>query len=143
MILEHPEPSTTVAAIRFEHRDDPFGVGASAPRLSWQVRTDDPRWRQTAYEVELDAATVVRVESAEQILVPWPFEPLPSRTRATVRIRVASGGEPTEWSAPATVETGLLRPDDWSARFITPATTAAWTRPPPNSSGRSSCARGW
>ena len=107
----------TVTAVRFEHRDDALGIGTGTPRLSWQVRTDDPEWTQTAYEVELDGSTSVRVESAEQVLVPWPFEPLPSRTRASVRIRVGD-----EWSAPATVETGLLRAEDWSASFISPRT---------------------
>ncbi|MDX3452293.1 family 78 glycoside hydrolase catalytic domain [Streptomyces sp. ME02-8801-2C] len=132
MAVKHPEPrDTTVAAIRFEHRDDPLGVGSPAPRLSWQVRTDDPGWHQTAYEVELDGVTAVRVESAEQILVPWPFEPLPSRTRATVRIRVASENAWSGWSAPATVETGLLHPRDWSARFITPRDHGALDAPAP------------
>ncbi|WP_330286851.1 family 78 glycoside hydrolase catalytic domain [Streptomyces sp. NBC_00576] len=132
MTLEHPEPSTTVVAIRFEHRDDPLGVGTSAPRLSWQVRTDDSAWRQTAYEVELDGATAVQIHSAEQVLVPWPFQPLPSRTLATVRIRVASeDGGWSDWSAPATVETGLLHPHDWSARFISPRDHGALDSPAP------------
>ncbi|MDQ0378522.1 glycoside hydrolase family 78 protein [Amycolatopsis thermophila] len=107
----------TVTAIRFEHHDTALGIGTGTPRLSWQVRTDDPEWTQTGYEVEIDGSHTVRVASAEQVLVPWPFEPLPSRTRATVRIRVGD-----EWSEPATVETGLLRPEDWSARFISPRT---------------------
>ncbi|WP_431917499.1 family 78 glycoside hydrolase catalytic domain [Amycolatopsis tucumanensis] len=107
----------TVTAVRFEHHDVALGIGTGTPRLSWQVRTDDPDWSQTAYEVELNGSTTVRVESAEQVLVPWPFEPLPSRTRATVRVRVGD-----EWSEPATVETGLLHPEDWSARFISPRT---------------------
>ncbi|WP_405813401.1 glycoside hydrolase family 78 protein [Streptomyces sp. NBC_01390] len=131
MTLRHPEPSTTVAAIRFEHRDRPLGVGVPTPRLSWQVRTDDPGWRQTAYEVELDGAEVVRVESPEQILVPWPFEPLRSRAQATVRIRVASGEKWSGWSDPATVETGLLRPENWEARFITPRDHGALDSPAP------------
>lgn len=143
MSLERPESDTTVVAIRFEHRDEALGVGTSAPRLSWQVRTEDPAWQQTAYEVELDGAIAVRVEAAEQVLVPWPFEPLPSRARATVRIRVANGERWSDWSVPATVETGLLHPDDWIARFITPATMAPWTRPPRSSSGRSRCAPAW
>ncbi|HJQ44796.1 MAG TPA: glycoside hydrolase family 78 protein [Amycolatopsis sp.] len=92
------------------------------PRLSWQVATHDASWAQTAYEVERDAATVVRVESGEQVLVPWPFEPLRSRERATVRVRVASGGAWSEWSEPSTVEAGLLSTSDWRAWFVSPAT---------------------
>ncbi|GAA3895997.1 glycoside hydrolase family 78 protein [Streptomyces lacrimifluminis] len=131
MSLERPEPDTTVVSVRFEHRENALGVGTPEPRLSWQVRTDDPAWQQTAYEMELDGATVVRVGSAEQILVPWPFESLPPRSRASVRIRVASGGRWSEWSAPATVETGLLHPADWSARFITPRDHGALDAPAP------------
>ncbi|MFD9889197.1 family 78 glycoside hydrolase catalytic domain [Amycolatopsis sp. NPDC059027] len=123
-----------VTRVRFEHHEDALGVGTAAPRLSWQVRTDDPGWAQTAYEVELcrcvlggkeclepNGHTVVRVDSAEQVLVAWPFAPLASRTRAAVRIRVAAGERWSEWSAPSTVETGLLAGDDWSARFVAPA----------------------
>ena len=109
----------TVTAVRFEHLDTALGIGTGTPRLSWQVRTGDPGWAQTAYEIELDGSRTVRVASAEQVLVPWPFEPLPSRTRATVRVRVEPGGE---WSEPATVETGLLRAGDWSAKFVGPRT---------------------
>jgi alpha-L-rhamnosidase len=107
--------------VRFEHLDHALGVGVARPRLSWQVRTDDPDWAQTAYEIERDG-DVVRVESAEQVLVPWPFEPLTSRQRATVRVRVASGGTWSAWSEPSTVEAGLLSAEDWTARFIGPAT---------------------
>ncbi len=79
MNLERLEPDTPVVSVRFEHRDDSLGIGTPEPRLSWQVRTEDPTWRQTAYESELDGATTVRVESAEQVLVPWCFAPLASR----------------------------------------------------------------
>ncbi|HVW44082.1 MAG TPA: glycoside hydrolase family 78 protein [Amycolatopsis sp.] len=108
--------------MRFEHRDRALGIGVARPRLSWQVVTDDASWAQTAYEAERDSSAVVRVESDEQVLVPWPFEPLESRERATVRVRVASGGSWSEWSRPSTVEAGLLSTSDWQAGFIGPAT---------------------
>ncbi|MGP4015772.1 family 78 glycoside hydrolase catalytic domain [Saccharopolyspora sp. 5N708] len=110
-----------VSPVRFEHRDCALGIGTATPRLSWQVVTGDPDWSQTAYELELDGTTA-RVESAEQVLVPWPFEPLPSRTSANVRVRVASGEQWSDWSEPSTAETGLLSARDWSARFISPRT---------------------
>ena len=112
----------TVGPVRFEHLDDALGMGVVRPRLSWQVRTDDPDWVQTAYELDRDG-DVVRVESADQVLVPWPFEPLTARERATVRVRVASGAGWSPWSDPATAEVGLLSTEDWSARFVSPAVT--------------------
>jgi alpha-L-rhamnosidase len=131
MSLQRPEPGTAVVSVRFEHRTDALGIGTPEPRLSWQVRTDDPAWRQTAYEVELDGAGTARVDSPEQVLVPWPFAPLPSRRRASVRIRVAHGERWSEWSAPAVVETGLLHPEDWTARFVTPRHHGALDAPAP------------
>ncbi|MDI5977932.1 glycoside hydrolase family 78 protein [Amycolatopsis magusensis] len=121
---------TATTPVRFEHRDSTLGLGTATPRLSWQVRTDDPGWAQTACELDRDG-TVVRVESAEQVLVPWPFEPLRSRERAAVRVRVASGDDWSEWSEPSTVEAGLLSARDWSARFVSPVTLGGIGAPAP------------
>jgi alpha-L-rhamnosidase len=121
----------SVGPIRFEHGDTALGIGTAAPRLSWQVRTEDPAWSQTAYELELDGNTIARVESAEQVLVPWPFEPLGSRARASVRVRVASGETWSGWSEPSTAETGLLTPQDWTAWFISPRTVGGIGAPAP------------
>jgi alpha-L-rhamnosidase len=116
------------AAPRFEHRTDDgpvLGIGTATPRLSWVVPTADPDFRQDAYELQLTRGSgsesqTVRVDSAEQVLVPWPFEPLQSREAAMVRVRVAHGDAWSEWSPPAVVEAGLLRPEDWSGSFVTP-----------------------
>ena len=121
----------TVSPVRFEHRDCALGLGTASPRLSWQVSTDDPDWAQTAYELELDGSATVRVDSCDQVLVPWPFDPLTSRARTTVRVRVASGGQRTGWSEPATAETGLLQPRDWTGRFISPRTLGGIGQPAP------------
>ncbi|WP_234320340.1 family 78 glycoside hydrolase catalytic domain [Streptomyces sp. SBT349] len=121
----HTASIATAGRVRFEHHDAPLGIGTATPRLSWQVTTDDPAWTQTAYELELldgDHPLSVTVASAEQVLVPWPFEPLTSRARATVRVRAAGGARWSEWSEPATAEAGLLAPEDWTARFVSPAT---------------------
>ncbi|MEV7413328.1 hypothetical protein AB0O04_36600, partial [Streptomyces althioticus] len=51
-----------------------------------------------------------RVDSAEQVLAPWPGDPLTSRERVTVRVRVwtSDAAGPSEWSTPRDVEAGLL-----------------------------------
>lgn len=122
---------TVVSAVRFEHRDSGLGVGTGTPRLSWQVTTDDSDWVQTSYELDLDSRTVIRVKSEQQVLVPWPFDPLASRTRATVRVGVASGKRWSDWSEPSTVETGLLVAEDWIARFISPRSAGRTDMPAP------------
>lgn len=123
--------ATSVVHVRFEYGYPTLGIGTATPRLSWQVETDDPAWTQTAYEIELDGGETVRVTSDDQLYVPWPFEPLSSRSRATVRIRLASGATWTDWSEPSTVEVGLLSPADWTARFISPRTIGGIEQPAP------------
>ncbi|MET7896575.1 glycoside hydrolase family 78 protein [Streptomyces mirabilis] len=126
MSQETPTQSGTVTDVRFEHVRDALGLGTGCPRLTWTTLTDARDWRQTAYEIELtgsvgaDRPVTVRVDSADSVLVPWPFEPLPSRGAATVRVRVTgSDGTATPWSEPAMAEAGLLDPGDWSAVFVT------------------------
>ncbi|WP_426570017.1 family 78 glycoside hydrolase catalytic domain [Streptomyces canus] len=103
----------------FEHLPDGLGIGVPAPRLTWTLPPGCGA--QEAYELELDRAGGVdrtgRVTSRDQVLVAWPGEPLASRERVTVRVRVwAPGGdEPSAWSEPSVVEAGLLDPADWRA----------------------------
>ncbi|MEV0796824.1 family 78 glycoside hydrolase catalytic domain [Kribbella sp. NPDC050281] len=113
------------AFLRFEHRTDAgpvVGIGTATPRLSWQIPTADAEYAQTAYEVEITtgSAQVYTVQSPDQVLVPWPGDPLASRQSAQVRVRVRGNDEWSDWSQPATVEAGLLTSADWSARFVSP-----------------------
>jgi alpha-L-rhamnosidase len=122
---------------RFEHHTDEspvLGVGTGAPRLSWTVPNAESGYQQTAYEIEITrrgAIELHRIESCEQILVPWPGEPLSSREAASVRVRVAHEDTWSGWSAPAVVEAGLLDPSNWSATFISPVGLGATDMPAP------------
>jgi alpha-L-rhamnosidase len=125
-------------SVRFEHRtdEDPvLGIGTTTPRLSWIVPEADVGFVQEAYEVELTRAGggpgVVRVTSGEQVLVPWPAAPLTSRESVRVRVRVSGAGMRSDWGAPATVEAGLLRTEDWTARFISPRELGGLGAPAP------------
>jgi alpha-L-rhamnosidase len=121
---------STVTGVRVEHRrpEDALGIGEASPHLSWITETDRPGWRQAAYEIEVtggadqDPWTSGRIDSDQSVLVPWPAPPLTSRSRCTVRVRVwgAQDDEVSAWSRPTAVETGLLEPSDWSARFVSP-----------------------
>jgi alpha-L-rhamnosidase len=127
-----------IADVRFEHHRNPLGVGESRPRLSWMVGTNVAGWRQAGYEIESYGSDVRilgrtdRVESDQSVLVLWPFPPLLSRERLTVRVRVwGVDAHLSAWSALYPVEAGLLQADDWSAQFITPAWAEDISRPQP------------
>ncbi|MEU9731827.1 family 78 glycoside hydrolase catalytic domain [Streptomyces sp. NPDC048002] len=116
-----PQPSP----VSCEHLPDGLGIGVTSPRLTWTLPAGTGR--QTGYELELvrrgDTHRTGRVDSAEQVLVAWPGEPLTSRERVTVRVRVWTSdtaqalqpSQPSPWSPPAHVEAGLLHPADWQA----------------------------
>src|SRR5712692_176340 len=130
--------SVTIASVRFEHHREAFGIGENRPRLSWIVATSMARWRQVGYEMKAYGpdgrlrTQTGRIESDQSVLVPWPLEPLSSRERLTVRVRVwGSDGQPSAWSTHASVEAGLLHTDDWTARFVTPDWEEDTTRPQP------------
>ncbi|KFA80685.1 hypothetical protein S40288_01782 [Stachybotrys chartarum IBT 40288] len=121
----------------FEHLGAGQVTENPRPRLSWRFDYEEntiQSWQQTAYEIELQSSSgggpeVHRVESDQSVLAPWPGAPLSSRASATVRVRclgssAVSSSEPawTEWSEAASIETGLLRPEDWEARWIASAT---------------------
>jgi alpha-L-rhamnosidase len=116
--------TVTPSSPRFEHHREALGIGERRPRLSWKTEAEDS-WAQTGYEIEVDRDGQVlvsgRVQSAESVLVPWLGDPLRSRDRAVVRVRLwGNTGGPSDWSLPSTVEAGLLEPSDWTAVPVGP-----------------------
>jgi alpha-L-rhamnosidase len=119
--------STTILNVRVEHLRDASGIGVECPRLSWRVGTDSQGWQQTAYEIEAYQPDgqlhdqTGKVESDQSVLVEWPFAPLSSRERLSLRVRVwGNDGGVSAWSEPVDLEVGLLAAGDWEAKFITP-----------------------
>lgn len=117
-----------VKQIRFEHRRTPLGLGTGEPRISWIVQTDIENWRQSACQINKltsdgeISATSEMLRTSESVLLPWPFEPLQSRQRCAIQVRIwDKDGVPSRWSKPAFGEAGLLKTEDWEARFIGPA----------------------
>src|SRR3954452_558620 len=110
-----------VTHLHVEHVPDGV-VGVAAPRLSWGVGTDPTGWVQSGYQVRVRRGGVwheaERVQSADQVLVAWPFAPLASRdvVEAAVRVWGPDGG--SDWSAPLPIEAGLLGRNDWVARLV-------------------------
>ncbi|MFK4639493.1 family 78 glycoside hydrolase catalytic domain [Paenarthrobacter histidinolovorans] len=127
--------------LRFDQRTDSspvIGLGNPMPRLSWFVPAADAGYTQTAYDIEVtrgEAVKVYRVESNDQVLVPWPAPELSSRESAAVRVRVTDGADWSDWSEASTVEAGLLKASDWVADFVSPAEIGGAGMPAPILSG--------
>src|SRR5262249_2119716 len=118
--------------VRFAHRTDDgpvLAVPSRTPRLSWHIPDAPAGLAADAYALEVtgedEQPDRFLVESAEQVLVPWPAAPLASRQRVAVRVRVRdTGGDWTDWSPTARAEGGLFEAGDWTARFISPRAKA-------------------
>ncbi|MBN1310485.1 MAG: family 78 glycoside hydrolase catalytic domain [Anaerolineae bacterium] len=127
IVSDSSKSVVTISEIRIEHLRRALGIGTDRPRLSWMVETEIQGWRQAGYEIEAYDANgktrsqTGRVESDQSVFVAWPFAPLTSRERLTLRVRVwGMDGQPSPWSEPVPVEAGLFHVQDWTARFITP-----------------------
>ena len=106
--------------LRTERLDNPIGIDAPRPGLSWMA--PEGFAQQSAYEIEADGIARGRTEGDAQIDVPWPGEPPATGSRHAWRVRLwDEAGRATPWSAPATFVAGVMRPEDWSG--------AAWIGP--------------
>ena len=108
--------------LRVEHFGDAvLGLGVRAPRLSWWL--PDGTTRQLAYELEINGRSQGRVDTDQNVLVPWPADPVASARCVHWRVRVRTDAGESAWSESAWFETGLLDASDWRATWIEPVET--------------------
>lgn len=122
---DSPADDVRVVDVVAGRRREPLGIGSDRPLLSWRVETDRPRWFQVAYEIEVTSPgrsapqRTGIIESDSCRFVPWPAQPLGSRDRARVKVRVLGrDGSRSPWSESLMIEAGLLHASDWTATWI-------------------------
>lgn len=98
--------------------DAVLGLGVRRPRLSWWLPPGSSR--QAAYAIEIDGREATHVARDASVLVPWPGDSLGSRQRVQWRVKVWTDVGESDWSAPASIETGLLDASDWVASWVEP-----------------------
>ena len=129
---------TCAAQVKVQHlltedQVDPIGIDARVPRFSWKLDAGDKRdVMQTAYEIKVSTYKVLKkgkhevwntgkVMSDQSVYVPYKGETLLPGQKYYWQVRVWDNpGKASEWSAPASWQMGLLTPDDWKAKWITP-----------------------
>lgn len=123
--------SATPVNLRCEYRENPLGIDASAPRLSWQSDNRERNWNQAAYQI-LVASSVEslragrpdfwdsgKIETGESIGIIYNGPPLESRKRYYWAVRVwDANGRMSESTEEAWWEMGLLHSSDWNAKWI-------------------------
>lgn len=118
---------------------DVLGIGTPTPRLSWEYNSPVPENAKAEIRVERRKPrhganeSTISVDSSQNILLPWQFEPLDSRELVNVFVRVKTDKETSEWSRPLFFDVGLLMPHQRVADFVGPSWPEAGTdhRPQP------------
>ena len=100
--------------LKTEYLENPLGIDVQHPLLLWNA---EGGIRQSAYQIVTEKWDSGKVESASMRAV-YPPE-LTSRERVTWRVRLWDENDTAgEWSE-ACFEMGLLRAEDWKAKWIT------------------------
>ena len=128
--------------LRCDSAENPLGVDSAPPRLSWQLASAGSDQRQTAWQVLVAASAKAlaadrgdlwdsgRRAGDDQLHVPYEGRALRSSEQVFWKVRAWDrDGQPSAWSAPATWTIGVLRPEEWCARWITHADLLPWVRP--------------
>jgi alpha-L-rhamnosidase len=117
--------------LRCEYLENPLGIDAATPHLSWQSNNAGRNWKQSAYEIlvasndanlranKADIWDSGKVNSTESVGIAYAGPPLESRQRYYWKLRVwDAAGQVSESAEAAWWEMGLLRPTDWKAKWI-------------------------
>ncbi len=113
--------------LRCEYLVNPIGIDAPHPRLGWVLESKERGQRQTAYQIRVTTGAEARVtwdsdrvESSEQNQIEYGGPALQSHQHCSWSVRVwDAAGTPGEWSAPAQWTMGIVKAEDWKARWIT------------------------
>ena len=107
--------------LRTEYLKDPIGIDLLSPRFSWNC---EDGVRQEAYEIDVTAGdgTLIRnsgkVASDRMHLIDLDGYMPKSRDIVRWKVRLMEDGVWGEWSDEASFEMGLLKPEDWKAKWI-------------------------
>jgi alpha-L-rhamnosidase len=131
---------TTVVDLTTERRVDPLGIDEPRPRFGWRVTADRDDHSSSAFRIQVATSVEAfehgsywdtgEVAFAGATTTPYAGPPLRSRQRYHWRVKVVDQhGVRSEWSPTAAFEMGLLRRDDWRARWIGSALMDLATEP--------------
>jgi alpha-L-rhamnosidase len=130
-LLVTPETFALPVHLRCEYLENPLGIDAATPHLSWQSDNNERNWMQSAYELfvassedrlqagHADIWDSGRVSSGESVGIIYHGPALESRKRYYWKVRVwDAGGQVSESVEAAWWEMGLLQATDWKAKWI-------------------------
>ena len=130
LIAQAANAGLTVNHLRCEYAENPVGLDAPQPRLSWVLESETRAQRQSAYQVlvasrpekllpgQADLWDSGKVATDQSIQVVYAGQGLRSRQQCSWRVRVWDKDGQVAESPVASWEMGLLQPADWQAQWI-------------------------
>ncbi len=122
---------TTVGRLRCENQDDPVGIDAAQPRLSWWMRSVARGQRQTAYRVLVASSPALidrgkgdlwdsgKVATDRSTAVAYGGRSLRWGQACWWKVKLWDrDGKETAWSDPARFIVGKLKQEDWLGHWI-------------------------
>lgn len=144
-----------VAQLTCNYKSDPVGIDGLQPQLGWKLQAAERNTMQTAYElrVALNKTDLLsgknlewqsgKVSSDQSAHLPYKGAALKSKTRYYWQVKVWDNHKnASAWSAVNFWETGLLTPNDWTAKWIQTSTDTEGKPGPAPMFGRSFDVRG-
>ncbi len=120
-----------LTTLRCEYSTDPLGIDETQPRLSWRVESDTRGAKQTVWQLLVASSAALlaqdkgdlwdsgRVASDETTFRRYAGTVLKSSQQVFWKVRAWDAeNHETPWSTPATWTMGLLKPEDWTARWV-------------------------
>ncbi|GGH60453.1 alpha-L-rhamnosidase [Filimonas zeae] len=127
-----------VVQLRCEMLENPLGIDATTPRLSWQLTSRERDVKQVAYEITVastpqklaagvgDVWQSGKINSDQSVLVPYAGKALSSRTACYWKVKVYTNKGTAVSAEKAYWTMGLLKPADWKGRWIGYDKAFAW-----------------
>ena len=122
---------TRVENLRCEGIENPQGIDAAKPQLSWMLQSDERGQKQTACQILVASSAEKlaqnkgdlwdsgRVGTDQSARLPYAGKALGARAECYWKVRVWDAHKkPTAWSEPARWTMGLLAPEDWKGAWI-------------------------
>jgi len=114
-----------------EHGQNPVGIDAQPPRLSWKLASPKNDQSQSAYQIlvassaeklakdEADLWDSGKVASSQSIYIRYAGKPLASGEECHWKVKVWNQKRvESPWSEPATWSMGILKATDWKGEWI-------------------------
>lgn len=133
---------TQVTNLTVESLTNPLGIDNPKPHFSWQLISTQRNTMQVAYEIKVAESengfnknllwTTGKVTSDQSLHIPYDGKALESGKRYYWQVRIWDNkGKTTSWSGISYWQMGLLKEEDWQAKWISPAYKEEEERPSP------------